>query len=380
MKNIIKYELKKVLFSYRFVWVILILFTLNVIMLFMLPEIIDERIRLSRSQFDRVLETVHGETSLSSEIYISYHYNFFNDIVLNITLIRDFYIAGEITHDEWVYYVIEYERARIYLNAFSIFNEYQNHFSNLREIGLFGSDYLLSYNNEHFFLNNQYFMTPAFFDNFGFQTVFTYLSIPNPFSIISILILAVLFLYPEIQSGVFSVIKTTKHGGKTLFISKTMAFSIILTTIVTLIIISENLIFLYRFNLSEGYWPIYSLLIHQDTLQSISLWEAMIFLSLFRWIGNVFLGLITWGFLCFFGDVVKSITSTIGLVFLPWILFRTNNLTIVAWLSGDIILRSGEIFVPFMFIFLSIILFLYVSYNIRFSIKITFDYGSNLSG
>lgn len=343
------HEVYKVLFSYGGLLLIAAFVILKVIYLCVLPELKDGRIKLSQRQYDRVLAEIHGETTSNKETYIFESYTNFKEITDRFFEIRDSYIHGKISEAEWGEYSKEYEQAMLYINAFEIFNEKREHFIELQPYGEL--------------------MPPAYFYEYGWVSIFTYMGFPDPLSFLLVLLLAVLIICPEATSGAMKINFSTRYGRASLFLSKLFALTLLLCFVAAINAALEIVIFSIRFNLSEVHWSLYSVIPYASIRLPLSLLQGLVTLSFIRWVGMILTGVLTFTIACFTMNASQTIFYVILLVVIPWIISPELPFTMGAWLSGATVLKYEGfnliIFIPF----ITIAIFAYFSYVIKIKRK-----------
>lgn len=339
-----RYELYKVVFSYRGLWLIIAFLFLKIAVLCVLPELKDSRIELSQKQYDTVLETIAGETTPEKEQYIAYTYAHYRSVVDQFVKNQDSYLTGKMAEDDWIAYTEEYDMARLYLNAFSIFNEKVEQFSALQPLGD---------------------LPPAYFYEYGWDSIFIYLGYPDPLSFLLVLMLGIQFICPEIASGALQVVLTTKHGRRPLFLSKLAAILTLLCTIAVINASLEVSILSMRFSLFERHWPLYSITPFAAHPIHLSLAQGLTGLAIIRGAGFILAGLLVWAVACLAGNTSHAAFCAVALFLMPWLFIPNAIFTMSAWLSGVPVLVA-ENRLPGFALLIAITALLWLAYNVRF--------------
>lgn len=346
VRTLYKYELHKMLLSFRGIWFIGALIILKIGVLYMLPELKDSRILFSQKQYDAVLETIAGETTIEKEQYIKETYQGYKDVLEQFSENQKSYMSGEMEEKAWQEYIKEYEIARLYSNAFSILNEKAEQFLLQRPWGNLS--------------------TPAYLYEFGWNSIFTYLSYPDPLSLLLVFVLGIQFICPEIGSGSMKVIRATRNGQRPLFLSKLYALLTLLLTIAAINTVTELGVFSLRFSLEGGNWPIYSITPFAKEVIDFTLREGLLALVLIRGIGLILTGLLIWAVACLTGKVAYACFCVITMVLLPWLLLPNMVYWISTWITGTPVIKTKHRFIPLLILSVVIGLLLWMAYYVAF--------------
>jgi len=260
IRKLARYELYKVLFSYKALILIIIFLTVKAAVLCVLPEIKDSRVKSSQKQYDKVLSKIHGERTPEKDAYIASIYLRYKTVLDSYIEKRNSYTNGAINKDEWEAYSKDYEQAKLYINAYGIFYEKEEAFKELKSF--------------------EDLPSAAYFYDYGWISAFTYMGFPDPVSFLLILLLAVKMICPETDSGGMSINLTTRYGRFPLFLSKTAALLLMLCAAAIISAALETVIFKARFALKESYWPIYSIPNYVKYPLRISLARGFLILTL----------------------------------------------------------------------------------------------------
>jgi hypothetical protein len=347
--KLFRYELYKVLFSYRVIWLAAAFIILKAAVLCILPELKDSRIAMSQKQYDTVLAELAGETTPEKERYISETYAGYRSVLEQYKENQDLYLAGKLKEEPWQEYLASYEEARLYANAFSIFNEKADRFSALRSMGASPP--------------------PAYFYEYGWDSVFTYLSYPDPLLLLFLLMLGIQFICPEIASGAMQIASASRNGRRPLFFSKLTALSAILGAMAMIDAVIEISIFSIRFPLGEGYWPIYSITPFSAGIIQLDLIHGLLMLAVIRGAGLILAGILIWAIACLTGNAAQSVFCSILLILLPWLFNPDLIYTVNAWMSGTPVLKGEHRLLALLILCLILILLLRLAYLTRFRKK-----------
>lgn len=318
--KLMRYEIYKLLFSYRVIWLAVAFLLIKAVIICILPEIKDSRISASKKQYDKVLEKVAGETSSQKEQYIFDMHRHYRSVIEQYHDNLNLYLSGLMDEDTWNDYTNEYNQALLYDNAYSIFNEKAEAFASLR--------------------NNHNLPFQAFFYEYGWNSVFTYMSFPDPILCIFAVILGIQFICPEISSGALKIALTYKNGRRSLFMSKLVSLLILLGCTAIINIIIETVIFSLRFYLKEGHWPLYSITPFAAFPVKLSLNKAFALLLIIRHIGFILAGIFAFCLAGLTGNASYSIFFFILLILLPLLIIPQISFTLSAWLSGTPVLKG----------------------------------------
>lgn len=343
--KLFRYELSKVLFSFRGLWMIVIFIVLKAILLFILPEIKDSRIALSQNQYDKVLATIEGETTEEKERYIEDTYHQYQAVAAKFTDNMNAYLNGQMSEEEWSSYSKEYREASLYENAYSIFMDKVKQFRALQP-----------YNE---------LPPPAYFYEYGWDSMFTYLSYPDPLFLLLVLILSMQMIAPELSSGAMNLILTTKNGRKPLFFAKLKGLLLLLCPLAVVSTLGEAGILSARFSLTDGHWPIYSITSYSSCLLNLSLTKGLVCVAVIRAAGLILTGLFAWSIMCLLKNASHAAFCSIGFIMIPYLLLPEKEFFIGAWLSGKPVLVSDNPLISAVMPCV-LLLFLWLAYRARF--------------
>lgn len=248
-----RFELKKLLFTQKGLLILAVCMLLKAIAFGAVPEMKDDRIKLSQKQYDKYLAQLYGEnTSKKSEFIIGEYQNCKNVQAMQEGM-ENGYRAGEITEDEWNVYCKELDEAYLHENAAKIFSD-----------------------KAETFLKQDASLPPAhYIYEYGWQTVFTLHLIPDIFLLFGVLLLTAQCFSTEMTGGMLPILLAARNGRRQLFLGKLTA---LLTTCMGGIFVSDVLevgIFHIRGFLNDGYAPLYSItLFAKDCALDVTLWQG----------------------------------------------------------------------------------------------------------
>lgn len=340
------YELYKVLFSYKVILLTIVILIIKTVVVCILPELRDYRINLSGNQYRRVLEELAGETSAEKEQYIFEMHQSYQSVLEKYNDNMNLYLSGRMDEKAWNEYSNEYSEALLYSNAYSIFNDKARDFASFREA------YKLP--------------LQGYFYDYGWNSIFTYMSFPDPILCIYAIILGIQFFCPEFSSGAIQIALTAKNGRRPWFISKLISILALLLSTALINMVIEIAVFSSRFYLEEGHWPLYSVDLYVSDPINLNLNQALMLLIIIRHIGFLLTGLLAFSIAGLTANTSHSVFALILLIFLPWLLIPDIPFTINAWLSGGVILKAGYGAASLIAPIVLVIITIWLTYYIRF--------------
>lgn len=240
------FELKKLLLTKRGLFILLGCLFLKAVFLFVFPEQIDSRIRLSRKQYDRYLETIYGEDTEEKNAQIREEYAACKAVIAALEATMEKYRAGELSEEEWSAYSNEYEDALLHINSLEIFYEKAVRFGELEE----------TYPDME---------KPYYVDESGWQTVYTLQKFPDVFLLVFVLLMAVLSFSSEASSGMLPVLMSASKGREELFLAKACVLALVSILGSGAGCLMEALIFRARGFFADGGVPLYSISVFGNT-------------------------------------------------------------------------------------------------------------------
>jgi hypothetical protein len=316
---LLRHELYKALIHNGGLWMIVAALILKAALICLLPEIKDERIKYSQKQFDAMLAAFHGETDEQKEQDIEEIDFYYLDVNARYLEMSGAYQEGRLSQEEWQAYSHEYMDAQTRMNAAAMLYEKKTEFAALRPFD--GAP-------------------PAYFYEYGWQSVFNYLRLPDPFLLLLALILGLSLICPETSSGMTNVLYTQKNGRLTLFFVKMAGLTVLLCLTGVVSVLLETQLFPQRFDLSESGWPLYSLRLFAHNPISLPLSDALLYTSLFRAVGLVLTGLFTLALGYLLRGSIQASCVALAVIVLPALLPGAGAFLYTGWLSGvDVLSR-----------------------------------------
>ncbi len=267
--RLFQYEIRKMIFS-GYGWLLFfVLLALKGLTLFLIPEAIDERILLSRKQYDRYLMEIHGEDSPEKRAKILGDYAECIAMEDARMEMENAYRKETISEEKWNNYLERYQFMQLRKNALQIISEKAEQF-----------------------MSTPPDIPPAtYFDEYGWKTVFLVQKYPDLFMVIFLIILSVRSFSIETQSGMREIVLASAKGRAVLYRVKTEALFLILTITGILFSCEEWAVFSARGFLTEGQLPVYSLSLYAEScFLPLSLYRAFLLCSIYRLVGAVLLG------------------------------------------------------------------------------------------
>jgi hypothetical protein len=309
------YEIRKMIFS-GYGWLLFLgLLVLKCLTLFLIPEAIDERILLSRKQYDKYLLEIHGEDSSEKRTRILADYaecKMLEDAQLEM---EDAYRKGTISEEEWNEYLERYRIMQLRKNALQIFSEKAEQFQSTPED----------------------VRPAAYFDEYGWKTVFLVQKYPDLFIVVYLIILSVRSFSIETQSGMREIILASAKGRVTLFRAKTATLFLILIISGILFACGEWTVFSLRGFLAEGQYPIYSLSLYAEGCYlPLTLYQAFLLCSIYRLTGAVLLGLTVMALSVWIRRPGNTLTAAIIFIAVSYVILILFNCTGVYIHTGQL--------------------------------------------
>jgi len=318
--RVVGFEVYKLL--QRGVWLVLVCLLVKMVALLIVPEFKDSRIAISRRQYDAYMELYHGQTTPEKEAAIEVEYRTIKDRGDQLSFMRSAWEQGKIGEEEWNEYNKLLLEDEYKIAAISIFHENKNRFIAQQP-----------YNG----------VPPAeYFYDYGWQTVFTIYSYPDIFMMVLLLAFSAQILCVEYASGAVGLLRSSRNGRGRLFISKTVALSIVLLTISLFSTMMEIVIFEIRFDLTESYAPLYSVAAMTTALAPMSVREGMMTVIALRTTGLLLLGLFSISFSVWLRDALRLAFITFVVALAPLLFFKPSvtSYTFTGLLAGTDMLRE----------------------------------------
>lgn len=262
--KIFKVELKKTFLFEKGLLILVLCLVLEALLLLLIPKQIDSRIRISRKQYDRLLQEYKGETSAGKEEEILRRKAEAAEILNAYDGKLEEWNAGKITEEEWEVFSDRYRDAVLMQNALEIFAEKAEAF------------------------RNQETETPSwYFDDYGWDTVFLILKFPNIFLLVFVVYISVRCFQYEEENGMIPLICSSKCGWPDTFRAKFVVIILSSLAAALLFSVEEQLIFRARGFLENGSVPMGSIPCFYEYPSDLSLAEAFRTVTAARLFGTV---------------------------------------------------------------------------------------------
>ena len=330
MKNMAMWrcEMKKALVTQKGLLILAICIFLRLLTAAMMPELKDDRIKMSQKQYDRYLAVLHGaNTPEKSEFIISERDNCESVKAAQASMEMS-HREGVLSEEEWREWQDELEQAYLHENSSKLWTEKAEQFA--------GQDEALA---------------PAhYFYEYGWQTVFFLLSIPDALTALVFVFLAAQSIGAERSSGMLSILLTAKEGRGRLYAAKLSTILVICLAAGLLGAVLETAVFAIRGFLREGGIPIYSeTFFATDCPLRLSLWQGYLIIEATRIFGALCLAAFTFGLSAWIkkaSNLMAVCVAIVGISFLipvpTLFLFTFGGI-----LSGSrLLLTSGQTGIP----------------------------------
>lgn len=258
-------ECKKLLLNHKGLLILTACLLLKAVFLMAFPEQKDPRIALSQKQYDYYLSQVSGPNTPEKERWLLDEYENCKAVLDNQERMRENYKEGIITEEEWKTFSEALTKAELHRNSAELFAEkvaqFQAHSPTLQP-----ADYIYEY---------------------GWQTVFTILQLPDVFLLIALLLLTAQCYCGEAANGMLPILLAAKDGRGKLFRTKLLALSSITLLVAILNCGIELLIFSSRGFLNDSQAPLYSVSILTSSSLPLSLAEGYALCLATRILGSI---------------------------------------------------------------------------------------------
>ena len=319
--GLIRFELYKALIVNRCLLLLICIFALKAAVVIFLPELKDPRIRYTQFQFDRLLAEVHGETDEDKERYLERLFALYIDTMERYGEMETARRSGAISDAEWREYAELHMEAETRLNAVTMLREKKLDFDELRPYP--GAP-------------------PAYFYEYGWHSVFTYLSMPDPFLLAAGLVAGLVFICPDIASGMTRILYTKRNGRFRLFTAKLAGLMLLLCVAGGANIALELRAAALRFDLREGEWMLYSLRMFADAPVALTLCAGLARVAAIRAAGLLLTGLFALSLGYLMRGFIRASAVALAAILVPAALPLDRGFTHVGWLSGvDLLTRHA---------------------------------------
>jgi len=320
-----KLELYRIFINNKGILLVLLSLLLKVATLAVIPELKDDRIKLSQRQYNVYMDDLYGTDNDEKQLFIATEYNTAKTLVEKFGEMSAAYDHGEITEAEWSEFYALQDYYAIRLPALSILYEKLTDFQQIE-----------SYEGIE---------RPAYFYDYGWRTVFTYLAIPDILCILSAAVLAVQVFGNDIAHGSVNLLRTTKNGRKRLFTFRVSFCALSAAAVALVHTAAEILMFALRMPLNDIAEPLYSLPHFAGLPIPISIQTGLIALYAFRVFGVVCVTLLALALTIFLRGIVNTLASTLTLILLPILLRGTMPPSVVPYthtgfLIGEDVMRN----------------------------------------
>lgn len=248
-----RFELKKILFVQKGLFILTVCLLFKLLFLSLLPEMKDSRIQLSQKQYDRYLQQLYGENTQEKASFIRQEYENCKMTIGRKAAMEEAYRDGELTEEEWQAYILELDEAYLHQNAVEIFYEKEEQFSE-QSPETAPAHYIYEY---------------------GWQTVFTLQLFPDIFVLFGVLLVTAQCFSAEAASGMLPLLLAAKKGRNSLFLAKLSALSVTALAAALLGGGLEAAVLVFRGWCNDSAAPVYSISLFKDiSLLEISLGQG----------------------------------------------------------------------------------------------------------
>lgn len=357
--KLIKLELHRLLAINRIIFILVGCLLLKVLLVNLVPEMKDPRIKLSHRQYDYYLEILYGEDTEEKQQFILTEYDTFRALYESFSSMRELYDNGQLTDDEWSAFVEEYHSAEIRLPALTIFKEKLEEFQQVYPYDTIDP--------------------PQYFYDYGWKTYFTYLAFPDVLAVLSMLLLAVQVFGGDISMGAVNLLRSTRNGKEKLFLSRTVLciFGSVVISAVHMAV--EYVMFSLRMPLNDAAAPLYSLPNFAGVPFPTSIITGLLLAYLFRALGLCLIGLFVLYLSILLKNMVSTLCCTVAAVALPLLL---NSLpdgaiayTYTGFLTGGDIIKNYVNMANPLFCLLPLLVLLLISLLLFLSAKRVYQNG-----
>lgn len=292
-------EMKKALVTQKGLLILAVCIFLRLLTAAMMPELKDDRIKMSQKQYDQYLAVLHGaNTPEKSEFIISER-----DHCESVKAAKDSmemsHREGALSEEEWREWQDELEQAYLHENSSKLWAEKAEQFA--------GQDEALA---------------PAhYFYEYGWQTVFFLLSIPDALTALVFVFLAAQSIGAERSSGMLSILLTAKEGRGRLYAAKLMAILVICLAAGLTGTALETAVFAIRGFLRERSIPIYSATFFATNCPlRFSLWQGYLVIEATRVFGEICLASFTFGLSAWIRKASNLMAVCVAIVGIPFLI------------------------------------------------------------
>ena len=332
-------EMKKALMTQKGLLILVICIFLRLLTAAAMPELKDDRIKMSQKQYDRYLAVLHGANTPEKSEFIISERDRCESVKAAQTSMEMRHMEGALSEEEWGEWQDELERAYLHENSAKLWAEKAEQFA--------GQDAALP---------------PAhYFYEYGWQTIFFLLSIPDALTALAFVFLAAQSIGAERSFGMLSILLTAKEGRGRLYAAKLMAMLVICLVAGLTGTALETAVFAIRGFLREGSIPIYSATFFATNCPlRLSLWQGYLVIEATRVFGTLCLAAFTFGLSAWIRKASNLMAVCVAIVGIPFLipvpalfLFTFGGI-----LSGSrMLLSSGQTGIPMLLPVLAMFLY-----------------------
>lgn len=232
-----RFELKKLLYNQKGILILLVCLLLKALVFTSLPEMKDERIKLSQKQYDKYLHQLYGENTPEKSAFIISEYMECKELQDMSKKMQQDYSAGFISDEQWEDYSKKLNEACLHENAAKIFSE----------------------KAEQFMFLDSRLPPPHYIYEYGWQTIFSLQLFPDAFFLFGILLLTAQCFSMEAAGGMLPILLSAKNGKRQLFFAKLLALLTICSVFALLNGLLETTVFYLRGFMNDSGVPLYSI-------------------------------------------------------------------------------------------------------------------------
>lgn len=289
------FELKKMLFTQKGLWILLACLIFKLLFLFFVPEQKDERILLSQKQYDKYLEQLHGENTPEKSAFIRQEYADCLETIQKQEEMRRIYQKGELSEEDWQQYLEKLDKAYLHRNAAQMFAEKEEQFA--------------QQTTEN---------PPAhYIYEYGWQTVFTLQMFPDLFLLFGVLLLSAQCFAMEETGGVLAVLISARNGRSPLFRAKLSALLSVSFIAALLSSTMEAVVFWQRGFGNDPAVPLYSITLFKECPLNIALGQGYLLCLGVRICATLLLSGVVFGLSVWMKNAMNILAFALCILLLP---------------------------------------------------------------
>lgn len=296
-------EVKKLLLTQKGLLILAVCLILKCRILWGIPERKDSRILLSQKQYDSYLSRLSGENTREKADWILGEYAECKALRDSRKAMQDRYAAGELTEEDWTAYAQALNQAELHINSAQLFAEKAEQFL-AQDPALPPAHYIYEY---------------------GWQTVFSILLVPDVFLLFGVLLLAAQCFSAEAASGMLPVLLAARNGRTRLFFAKLWA---LLTVCAFGALASggvEAVVFLLRGFCGDGDVPLYSITLFSGCPLGWLLWRGYVIGLLARSLGALLLAGMLYGLSVWVKSTANLLFTAVCILVVPLLLLGEST-------------------------------------------------------